>query len=58
MPSTYMSVQRVDHEVVRDWRHLQWIKNDVLGENVEAFEIFPAERRLVDTINGTGYPLH
>jgi hypothetical protein len=30
---------------------LQWIKNDVLGENVEAFEIFPAEGRLVDTVN-------
>jgi hypothetical protein len=51
MPSVHLALERRDHEIVRDWRHIQWIKNDILGENVEAYEIFPAESRLVDTAN-------
>ena len=33
------------------WRHLQQIKNEVLGGDREAVQIFPAEDRLVDTAN-------
>lgn len=33
------------------WRHLQQIKNEVLGPDREAVQLFPAEDRLVDTAN-------
>ena len=33
------------------WRHLQQIKNEVLGPEREAIQIYPAESRLVDTAN-------
>tara|TARA_R110000765_G_scaffold187638_2_gene293171 strand:- start:558 stop:1097 length:540 start_codon:yes stop_codon:yes gene_type:complete len=33
------------------WRHLQQIKNEILGSEREAVQIFPAESRLVDTAN-------
>jgi len=34
-----------------DWRHFQRIKNELLGPEREAVELFPAESRLVDTSN-------
>jgi hypothetical protein len=46
-----LSIRRVDRKAIRDWRHLQRIKNDVAGPEVEAIELFPAESRLVDTAN-------
>jgi hypothetical protein len=33
------------------WRHLQQIKNEVVGPDREAVQLFPAEDRLVDTAN-------
>lgn len=48
---THLSIKRVDGGVVRDWRHLQRIKNAVCGPEREAVEIFPAESRLVDAAN-------
>ena len=33
------------------WRHLQQIKNEILGSDREAVQLFPAEDRLVDTAN-------
>jgi hypothetical protein len=51
MPSTQLNIFRRDDGIVRDWYDLQRIKSDVLGVNVEAFELFPAENRLVDTAN-------
>ena len=33
------------------WRHLQQIKNEVLGPDREAVQLFPAEDRLVATAN-------
>jgi hypothetical protein len=36
---------------IRDWRHFQKIKNQLLGEECEAVELYPAESRLVDTSN-------
>ena len=47
----WLSIKRVDQEALHDWRILQAIKNGVLGEENEAFEIYPAESRLVDTSN-------
>lgn len=46
-----ISVRRVDRKPDVPWRHLQWIKNEIAGDEVEAIELFPAESRLVDTAN-------
>ncbi len=37
--------------IMRDWRHFQAIKNQLIGEENEAVELYPAESRLVDTSN-------
>lgn len=34
-----------------DWRHFQAIKNQLAGEECEAFELYPAESRLLDPSN-------
>jgi hypothetical protein len=47
----YITLKRHDRRAVRDWRHLQSIKNEVVGPEREAMEIFPAESRLMDTSN-------
>ncbi len=47
----YITIKRYDRHAIRDWRHLQSIKNEVVGAEREAFEIFPAESRLMDTAN-------
>lgn len=46
-----LSVKRRDKSILRDWRDLQRIKNEICGEEIEACELFPAESRLVDTAN-------
>ena len=51
VPTTQLNLWRHDDGTVRDWYDLQRIKNDVLGVDVEAFELYPAESRLVDTAN-------
>ena len=47
----HISFQRNDREPVTDWRHKQLIKNQLVGEECEAAELFPAESRVVDTSN-------
>lgn len=47
----YITLKRFDRHAIRDWRHLQSIKNEVVGPEREAFELFPAESRLMDTAN-------
>jgi hypothetical protein len=37
--------------ILRDWRHFQQIKNELLGPECEAVELYPAESRKVDTAN-------
>jgi hypothetical protein len=49
----HLSIKRLDRKPARDWRDLQRIKNQLLGEDCEAMELFPAESRLVDTANQT-----
>jgi hypothetical protein len=44
----HLSIKRRDRRLVRDWRLLQWIKNELVGPECEAVELFPAESRLVD----------
>lgn len=46
-----LSIRRIDREPIRDWRDMQEIKNQLLGAEVEAVELYPAESRLVDTAN-------
>lgn len=48
---THLSIKRLDYGVNMDWRHMQEIKNQLVGEENEGVEIFPAESRLVDGAN-------
>lgn len=48
---THLSIRRQDRAAARDWRHFQQIKNEVCDPEREAFELYPAESRLVDTSN-------
>lgn len=47
----HLSIKRRDRQPVTDWRDIQWIKNQLVGPEVEAVQLFPAESRLVDTSN-------
>lgn len=40
-----------DGEPRHDWRDMQHIKNDLVGEEWEGLELFPAESRLLDPSN-------
>lgn len=46
-----LSIRREDRKHILDWRDIQWIKNQILGTEVEMVQLFPAESRLVDTAN-------
>jgi hypothetical protein len=50
-PMMMLSVRRDDRRAIMDWRDLQWVKNQLLGEETEAVQLFPAESRLVDSAN-------
>jgi hypothetical protein len=47
----HLSIKRNDGSAVRDWRDMQRIKNELLGDEAEAVELYPAESRLVDGAN-------
>lgn len=47
----HLSIKRLDKRPARDWRDFQRIKNELLGEEVEAVELYPAESRRVDAAN-------
>lgn len=47
----WLSIKRNDREPVHDWRDLQEIKNQLVGPNHEAVELYPAEARVTDTAN-------
>lgn len=47
----HLSIKRRDKAVIHDWRDLQRIKNEVVGPECEAIELYPAESRLVDSAN-------
>lgn len=48
-PVVQLSIRRMDRQAARDWRHFQQIKNELVGPECEAVELYPAESRLVDT---------
>jgi hypothetical protein len=45
----WLSIKRRDRQPIHDWRALQRIKNELVGPECEAIELYPAESRLVDT---------
>ena len=47
----HLSIKRNDRAPLHDWRDLQRIKNEILGHEEEAMELYPAESRLVDAAN-------
>lgn len=47
----HLSIKRIDKEPVHDWRDLQRIKNELVGEECEGIELYPAESRVVDGAN-------
>jgi hypothetical protein len=47
----WLSIRRQDRKAIRDWRHLQRIKNELAGGEREAVEIFPPQSQLVDGAN-------
>jgi hypothetical protein len=47
----HLSIKRIDQEPVHDWRDLQRIKNELIGPDCEAVELYPAEERRVDIAN-------
>jgi hypothetical protein len=49
----HLSIKRYDRAPTHNWRHLQQMKNEIVGEDWEAVEIYPAEDRLADNANQT-----
>ena len=50
-PFIHLIIHRHDWAACDDWREFQRIKNEIVGPECEAMELFPAESRLVDTSN-------
>ena len=48
---TWLSIKRNDKQALPDWRHFQWIKNQLVGEENEGCELYPSESRIVDGAN-------
>jgi hypothetical protein len=47
----HITISRRDGKPIHNWKDIQRIKNKVCGPDVEACELYPAERRLVDQQN-------
>lgn len=48
----HLNIRRRDNApCIRDWRHFQQIKNELIGPECEAMELYPAESRKVDASN-------
>lgn len=47
----WLSIKTRDKQARHDWRDMQRIKNEIVGEQYDAVEIYPAEDKLVDTAN-------
>jgi hypothetical protein len=47
----YLSIKRLDQQPIRSWRDLQRIKNELVGPENEAVELFPADSRVLDAAN-------
>ena len=52
MTVTWLSInRRGDKDCIRDWRHMQEIKNDICGPESEGVELYPRESRKMDNAN-------
>lgn len=49
--TVHLSIKRLDREPIHDWRDLQRIKNELVGPEHEALELYPAESRVQDGAN-------
>jgi hypothetical protein len=47
----HLSIKVHDRQAYHDWRDLQRIKNEVIGPEYDAVEIYPDEAKLVDSAN-------
>ena len=48
----HLTIERHDGKPIRcGWDTLQRIKNEALGEDVHAIEVFPAEKDVVNEVN-------
>lgn len=47
----HLDIRRKDEGRCTNWRHMQQIKNELVGTEYEAVQLFPAESRKVDTGN-------
>lgn len=47
----HLSIKTLDKTAEHDWREYQQIKNELIGPECEAVEIYPAESKLVDCAN-------
>lgn len=47
----HLSIKTHDRAAFHDWRDFQRIKNDIIGPEFDAIEIYPCESKLVDTCN-------
>ena len=49
----HLSIKRLGKETLQGsaWQHFQWIKNQLVGEEYEGLELYPAESRLINTAN-------
>jgi len=50
-PFIHLDIRRRDGRVCSEWYDFQRIKNELIGPEYEALQLFPAESRLVDTGN-------
>lgn len=48
---TELSIKRRDKGPIRNWRDMQRLKNEIVGPEREACELYPSEKRLYDTAN-------
>ncbi len=47
----HLSIKRIDKKSIHDWRDLQLIKNELIGEEYFAVEVYPSEADLHDSVN-------
>ena len=50
-PLIHLSIKKIDRSAVHNWSHMQRIKNELVGDEHEAIELYPAESRLVNMAN-------
>ena len=47
----WLSIKTHDRQARHDWRDMQRIKNEIVGREFDAVEIYPAESKMVDAAN-------